>query len=137
MVQRITRSPVLRSVPVVKGSHFHSNNKIFAGFDRAEVEKFDALALVLFLIAQYKGQVALPDGGFYLSDSHMNLIREKRLIAGVRFKRPACGIRCDGLRDADCSGATFKDAEELAEYEGLPQDRQHEDIRSIALWIGR
>ena len=40
-----------------------------------------------------KGQVAVPDFGFYGRDIHSRLIREERLIAGVNFpKRTARAI---------------------------------------------
>lgn len=44
---------------------------------------FDALVLALLLMAHFKGQVVVPDCGFYGRDFHIGLIREQRLIAGV------------------------------------------------------
>ncbi len=39
--------------------------------------------LGLFLMSHFKGQIVVPDGGFYLRDAHMSLVREGRLAAGV------------------------------------------------------
>jgi hypothetical protein len=44
--------------------------KIFARLNRAKLGDFDDLVLGLFLMAQYQGQLVVPDGGFYLRDSH-------------------------------------------------------------------
>jgi hypothetical protein len=41
------------------------------------------MVLGLFLMAQYKEQVVVPDFGFYARPFHSSLIRENRLIAGV------------------------------------------------------
>jgi len=41
-------------------------------------------------MSQYKGQVALKDGGFYLREAHIDLLREDGLIAGctILFELP-------------------------------------------------
>src|SRR5205807_10550595 len=59
------------------------NTKVLARIDRAELGEFDALVLGLFLMAHFKGQVVVPDLGFYGREAHVSLIREGRLIAGV------------------------------------------------------
>lgn len=59
------------------------NKKVFARLNCAELGGFDALVLGLLLISNYKGQIVLPDAGFYPPDGHVSLIREGRLIAGV------------------------------------------------------
>ena len=73
-------------------------------------------------MAQFKGQVVVPDLGFYGRDCHVSLIREERLIAGVNFlgELPA-KLRQAVLLIGDkvASGATGEDAETLAQYRGL------------------
>src|SRR3984957_10546679 len=64
---------------------FNPNSVIIAKLNRAELGDFDCLVLGLLLMAQFKGQIAVEDGGFYLRDAHLSLIRENRLIAGVNF----------------------------------------------------
>jgi hypothetical protein len=124
MVRALLASPVLRRVfceiePVFS---FKPGSKIQARINRAELGEFDALVLGLFLIGHYKGQVIVPDFGFYGRDAHASLIREGRLIAGVNF----IGELSDKLRrsvllikEKQASGATAEDAEELASYAGL------------------
>jgi hypothetical protein len=122
MVGDLLASPVLRRVfcetePVFS---FKPGSRIQARINRAELGEFDAL--VLGLIGHYKGQVVVPDFGFYGRDSHASLIREGRLIAGVNF----IGELSDKLRrsvllikEKQASEATAEDAEELASYAGL------------------
>jgi hypothetical protein len=59
------------------------NRKVFARLNRVELGDDDALAIGLFLLTRYKGQVIIEDGGFYLRDMHVSLIREGRLITRV------------------------------------------------------
>jgi hypothetical protein len=49
----------------------------------AELGEHDAKILGSLLISQFKGQIIVPDFGFYARDFHASLIRENRLIAGV------------------------------------------------------
>jgi hypothetical protein len=72
-------------------------------------------------MAHYKGQVVVSDLGFYGRDAHVSLIREERLIAGVNFlKELSPKLRQSILlMDKEARGATFEDAETLAQYERL------------------
>jgi hypothetical protein len=75
MVGDLLASPVLKRVfcetePVFS---FKPGSRIQARINRAELGEFDALVLGLFLIANYKGQVVVPDFGFYGRDAHTSL----------------------------------------------------------------
>lgn len=125
MLRRLMRSPVLRRV-LCGGEQFSfkRDSKIVARVNRAELGDFDALALGLLLIGQTKGQVVVLDGGFYLKDMHVSLIREERLIVGLNFISEL--RKQELLRDAlllvpdkEGQGCLFEDAETLAQYAGL------------------
>jgi hypothetical protein len=95
---------------------------IFAHINRAELGDFDALCLGLFLMSHYRGQVVVPDGGFYLRDMHVSLIREKRLIVGASFlSELPVKVRQHVLlfKDKVVSGAVHEDAVTLAKYARL------------------
>jgi hypothetical protein len=90
--------------------------------ESAELGEFDALVLGLFLMAHFKGQIVVPDFGFYGRDAHVSLIREGRLIAGVNsLSELPAKLRQAVLliEDKVASGATLEDAEMLAEYARL------------------
>lgn len=73
----------------------------------------------LLLIAQFEGQVVIPDFGFYGRDVHANLIRQDRLIAGVNFLdelSPRLRKSVLLIKDKMPSGCTFEDAKTLAMY---------------------
>jgi hypothetical protein len=124
MVGDLLASPVLRRVfcetaPVFS---FNPRSVIQARINRAELGEFDALVLGLFLIGYYKGQVVVPDFGFYGRDAHASLIRENRLIAGVNtLAELPVKLRQNVLliKDKVAEGGTFEDAETLAGYAGL------------------
>lgn len=84
MVRRVLRSPVLRKV-FCRSPNFTLNpvSKIVARVGRKELGDFDALMLGLFLMANFEGQIVVPDFGFYGREGHVLLVREGRLIAGV------------------------------------------------------
>jgi hypothetical protein len=123
MVDDILMSPVLRKVFCGKPNFtFTPRSMIVARINRAELGDFDALVLGLLLMASYKGQIIVPDFGFYGRDAHIGLIRENRLIAGVNFivELPA-KMRQSVLliKDKVGKGATADDAKTLAMYAGL------------------
>jgi hypothetical protein len=98
------------------------NTKVFARINRAELGEFDALVLGLFLMAHFKGQIIVPDFGFYGREAHVSLIREGRLIAGVNsLSELPVKLRQSVLliEDKVASGTTLEDAEMLAEYARL------------------
>jgi hypothetical protein len=82
-----------------------------------ELADFDCLVLGLFLMAQFKGQLVIPDGGFYLRDAHLALIREYRLVVGVNFLDELPDKLRNGvmlMNEKVGRGATYDDAVELA-----------------------
>ncbi len=89
--------------------------------------------LGLFLMAHFKGQIVVEDLGFYGRHMHVALVRENRLIAGVsrlnecERKAPELSASLPLIKDRVASGATFKDAEALAELAGLRPDCLRED----------
>lgn len=125
MIDDLLQSPVLKNVLCSgRDFSFNPNSLILAKLNRAELGDFDALLLGLFLIGHFKGQVIVPDFGFYGRDVHVSLIREERLIAGVNFlSEPTPKLRNSLLLidDKVASGATFNDAETLADYARVPR----------------
>jgi hypothetical protein len=125
-VRRLMRSPILHHMLCSPTNFsFKDSSTILARVNRAELGDFDALAIGLFLMAHYKGQVVVPDFGFYGRDTHVSLIRENRLIAGVRFldelphhlRRSVLGIDHKVV-----AGALYDDAVLLANHAGLRPD---------------
>ena len=122
-------SPVLRNV-LCKPTNFSFNPRstILARINRAELGDFDALILGLFLIAHYKGQVVIPDFGFYAREMHTPLIRQDRLISGIDTLQelpPKLRQAVLLISDKIGSGTTFDDAETLAQYAGLVRGRNN------------
>jgi len=118
----ILASPVLRRVLCNPTNFsFNPNSKIMAKLDRAVLGDFDALVLGLLLMAQFKGQVVVPDFGFYGRDAHMSLIRQGRLVAGVNTLvelSPKLRQAVLLMPEKIGSGTTADDAETLAIYAG-------------------
>lgn len=132
-ISDILISPVLRkalcnaSPPAFS---FNTRSVILAPINRAELGEFDALVLGLLLMSHFKGQVVVPDFGFYDREAHVSLIREERLIAGVNYFGELSPKLRQGvllIEDKVGSGTTYEDAETLAKYAGLRPDptRQH------------
>jgi len=82
---------------------------ILARLSRAELGEFDALVLGLLLIGHFKGELIIPDFGFYGRETRVSIIREDRFIAAVNFlgELPS-KLRNDVLliKDRHASGAT-------------------------------
>lgn len=125
-VRRLLRSPVLKDM-LCKPTNFSfkAGSTILARVNRAELGDFDALAIGLFLIGHYQGQIVVPDLGFYGREAHVSLIRENRLIGGVRFLdelprklRQAVLL----IPDKVVEGALYDDAVLLAKFAGLVPD---------------
>jgi hypothetical protein len=92
--------------------------------NRAELGDFDALVLGLLLMAQFKGQIVVPDFGFYGRDLHASLIRQNRLIAGVNSLAeltPKLRQSMLLIKDKVACSTTGDDAETLALYAGMPR----------------
>jgi hypothetical protein len=95
---------------------FNPRSTILAKVDREALGEFDALVIGLLLMAQFKGQLVVPDLGFYGRDLHTSLLRENRLIGGVNFldELPERLRKRALLTECVPAGATFEDAETLA-----------------------
>lgn len=119
-IQTLLLSPVLERV-LNTGLSFPFQGTILAKIDRAILGDFDSFVLGNLLISLYPGPVVIPDFGFYACPSHVGLIRQDRLIAGIssfdevpRFRNhlllfgKKIGSRC-----------TPDDAELLASYAGI------------------
>ena len=123
MLDDILVSPLLRRVLCNPTNFsFNPNSVIQARINRVELGDFDALVLGLLLMSHARGQVVVPDFGFYGREIHSRLIREERLIAGVSYLdelpdtlRAAVLL----IKEKRLSGTTADDAEELAKYERL------------------
>ena len=126
LVPDILLSPVLRRV-LCNPTNFSFNPRstILARVNRAELGDFDALVLGLFLMSHYKGQLVVPDFGFYGREAHVRLIRENRLIAGVNTLQeltPKLRQSVLLIPEKIPWGTTHDDAVTLAEYARLRPD---------------
>lgn len=138
-VRRILRSPVLRKVlcelPTFSLKRGSVNQ---ARIDWAELGPFDALALGLFLIAEFKGPIVIREFHRYARPMHIALMDENRLFAGVRRLSQLKGDVLDAalLMETIPSKCTFKDAQTLAENEGLRPDhlREKNDYNDFIAW---
>lgn len=130
MIDDLLVSPVLKRVLCQPTNFSFNTDIILAKLNRAELGDFDALVLGLFLMTHFKGQLVIPDGGFYLRESHVSLIRENRLVAGVNSLAelpPKLRQSVLLIKEKEASGATYEDAETLAKYAGLRPDHLRED----------
>ena len=79
--------PVVRNV--LCGSEnvfkFAPETIIAARLNRAEIGDKAALILGLLLMSFYRGQLVVPEFGFYGREQHISLVREGRLTAGLNF----------------------------------------------------
>lgn len=120
LIGDILASPTLRKVLCTRTNFsFNPASLILARVNRAELGEFDALVLGLLLMSHFKGQLIVPDFGFYGRDAHIGLIREGRLIAGVDFLGelpPKLRRAVLSIKDKEASGATYEDAVTLAQY---------------------
>jgi hypothetical protein len=123
LIDDLVTSPVLRRVFCNPTNFsFSPTSTILARISRRELGDFDALVLGLLLINHFKGQLVIPDFGFYGRDAHTSLIRENRLVAGVDFLAELpTRLRHAALliEGKVASHAHVDDAETLAKYAGL------------------
>jgi hypothetical protein len=125
IIDDLLLSPLLRNMLCKPTSFsFRSGNppsSIVVRLDRADIGEHDARILGALLISQFKGQIIVPDFGFYARSFHTSLVREGRLIACVytlseleEKLRHQCL-----LHEKIPVQCTFDDAQTLARYEGL------------------
>lgn len=119
-IQTLLLSPVLERV-LCRATSFPLKGIILARLNRAELGDFDCFVIANLLISQYKGQVVIPDFGFYACPFHTSLIRQDRLIAGVNFIDEAPKLRNNLLLIEEKIGkhCTVEDAETLADFAGI------------------
>lgn len=80
MIDDLLKPPVLNRVPCNPTNFsFNPRSVIFVKLNGAELGDFDALVLGLLVMAHFKGQIAVPDFGFYGREAHVSLIRKNRL----------------------------------------------------------
>jgi hypothetical protein len=110
---------------------------IFARLNRKELGDFTCLVLGFVLMNMFKGQIIVPDSGFYLRDNHISLIRENRLILGCNsLAELPLRIRNEALRMKykTARGVTYDDAVELAKYARLAPHTNKWD-EEISKWM--
>jgi hypothetical protein len=119
-VDDLLLSPTLSRV-LCGEPNFAFDISVVARLDRAKLGDFDAFVLAGLLIGQTKGQVIVPDFGFYGRDLHRSLIRQNRLVAGVNrlAEVPALQQVLLTIKDKVPAGCVFEDAEVLAKYAKL------------------
>jgi hypothetical protein len=133
-------SPLLKGILCKPTSFsFRSGNppsSIIARIDRADVGEHDARILGALLISEFKGQIIVPDFGFYARNFHTSLIREDRLIAGVyTLSELDEKLRHQCLLNEKIPlQCTWDDASVLARYEGLvPHENRYNDYIGSAM----
>lgn len=135
MIDDLLLSPVLKNV-LCNPTNVSFKKSLIVRLDRAELGDFDAFVLGLIFIGHHKGQVIVPDFGFYGRDQHISLIRQGRLLAGVRFLSDlTVALRQTVMLVADKvpSQCTWEDAEALARYAGLaPNTNEHTEFLQSA-----
>jgi hypothetical protein len=123
LIADILVSPLIKHVFCANRNTFPfpKDTAILARLNRAEIGDFDALVIGLILINHFKGQLVIPDFGFYGREAHIGLVREKRLSAGVHFLAelpPKLRRACLLMPAKVARGAIAEDARTLAEYAG-------------------
>lgn len=123
MIDDLLASPVLKRM-LCNPTNFSFNPRsvILARVNRKELGDFDSKIIVFLLLSHYTGQVVLPDGGFYLREAHISLIREGRLIVGLNHLSelsPKIRNAVLLMEEKSGQGATFDDASTLAQYAKL------------------
>jgi hypothetical protein len=137
-VDDVLLSPVLRRV-FCNPTNFSFKGSVVARIDRSQLGDFDAFVLASLLIGQFRGQVIVPDFGFYGRPLHTNLIRQTRLIAGVQVLaelEPKLRQVVLTIKDKRADNTTAEDAETLAQYAGLvPDTTGHTDFVQRAVGL--
>ncbi|MCK1285441.1 hypothetical protein IVB41_16095 [Bradyrhizobium sp. 44] len=121
VVDDIVLSPLLAEAlrkPIPRW--FFSGATIAVRLNRKEIGDDDAKIAASILISQFKGPVVSEDFGCYARPTHVALIREDRLMAGVYTLAeldPKLRQMCL-LMEKEAVGCTYEDAEVLAKYAG-------------------
>lgn len=124
-------SPMMRKI-LCTPDGFRFRGSVVAHVDRAVLGDFDAFVLASLLISQFKGQIIIPDFGFYGRPLHLALLRQNRLTAGVNFLselEPRLRQAVLLIKNKTGRHTTYDDALELAHYAGLiPGVGNHTDF---------
>lgn len=129
-VQDLLLSPVLRRV-LCNPTNFSFKGMVVAKIDRAQLGDFDAFILASLLIGQCKGQVIVPDGGFYLRDFYTTLIRQNRLTVGIQYLEeltPKLQQAVLSVKDKTIYRTTREDAERLIFFTKHTEPRNITDL---------
>ena len=120
LIADVLFSPLVKRVLCSRTNFsFNTASVTLVRLNRAEIGAFDALVLGLVFINHFKGQLIVPDFGFYARDVHTSLIHEGRLIAGLNFLNEVSLPLRNALlavKDPILSGATADDATLMARY---------------------
>lgn len=129
-VEDMLLSPVLTQV-LCNPTNFSFKGAIVARLNRAEIGDFDAFLLAALLIGQCKGQIVVPDFGFYGRDFYSSLIRQNRLVASVTFLgevSPKLQQLLLLIKDKSIYRTTREDAERLVFYTNHREPRNLMDL---------
>lgn len=114
-------SPTLNRV-LTRPPNFDFDRSVIVTLDRAVLTDDEARILGSLLIAKHKGHIILPDGGFYLRPTHITLVRQKRLTAGLHFLSELPLPLQNALLtipEKYGAGCVYEDAVELARFSGF------------------
>lgn len=120
-VNDILLSPLLQKV-LCNPTNFSFKGAVVVRLNRAEIGDLDAFLLASLLIGQSKGQIIIPDFGFYGRDFYTPLIRQNRLTAGLFFLdevSPKLKKTLLMIKDKRGEGCVWEDANTLADYAHL------------------
>jgi hypothetical protein len=130
-IQTLLLSPILKNV-LTKQANIELNTTVLVRLDKKRVPQFDALVVAHLLIMLYRHQVVITDFGHYGRDYLTSLIREERLICGVRsLSQLSDELRDEVLLMDDKEGyrCTVEDAEALAGFTGwAPHSNGYNDF---------
>lgn len=141
MIDEVLFSPVVRSVICGSQKNFFFDTKkvIIARLSRAELGDFDCKVIAALLIGQFKGQVLVPDFGFYKNDLYLNLIQENRLTVGLNYldELPRDMQQAVlSIKDKIIYRTTRDDAERLIFYTRHTEPRNITDLEEGAFLAG-
>jgi hypothetical protein len=119
MVDDLLLSPVLKDVLCKPTSRWVlSGASIVARINRAELGDHDAKILGALLISQFKGQIIVPDFGFYVPRlTYPGEPADCGRVHTFRNWTRSCGS-CAYSWGTGTAGCTYEDAQVLAKYEG-------------------
>jgi len=118
MIDDMLLSPVLKRV-LCRKPNFAFAGSTIAKINRADLGDYDAFLLACMLVGQFRGQVIVPDFGFYGREFHTSLIRQNRLIAGLNSLSEVSSPLQQalmGIKDKTVYRTTREDAERLMFY---------------------